>query len=55
MIDNDFLTVSDVARELKLTARTVRRLFHTGQLHGKKIGGKYLITRDALKAHISAE
>lgn len=54
MTDKDFLTVSDVAQELDMTERTVRRLFSTGQLQGKKIGGKYIITRDALKAHISA-
>ena len=52
MSEKDFLTVADVARGL--TARTVRRLFSTGKLRGKKIAGKYIITRDALKRYIDA-
>lgn len=54
MSEKDFLTVADVARELGLTARTVRRLFSAGKLQGKKIAGKYIITRDALKRYIDA-
>ena len=54
MSEKDFLTVADVARELGLTVRTVRRLFSTGKLQGKKIAGKYIITRDALKRYIDA-
>lgn len=55
MPQNDFLTVKEVSAELKMNPRTVRRLFNTGQLRGRKIGGKYIITREALKAYINAE
>ena len=54
MSEKDFLTVAGDARELGMTARTVRRLFSTGKLRGKKIAGKYIITRDALKRYIDA-
>ena len=36
MSEKDFLTVHDIAQELGLTARTVRRLFSIGKLQGKK-------------------
>lgn len=54
MIGKDFLTVEDVARELGISARTVRDLFHKGTLQGKMVAGKYIITRDALKRFIDA-
>lgn len=53
MSEKDFLTVHDIAQELGLTARTVRRLFSIGKLQGKKVAGKYIITREALKEFIN--
>lgn len=52
MSEKDFLTVHDIAQELGLTARTVR-LFSIGKLQGKKVAGKYIITREALKEFIN--
>ena len=54
MSEKDFLTVPDIAQELGLTARTVRRLFSTGKLQGKKVAGKYIITRETLKEFINS-
>ena len=53
MSEKDFLTVHEIAQELGLTARTVRRLFSIGKLQGKKVAGKYIITREALKEFIN--
>ena len=53
MSEKDFLTVHDIAQELGLTARTVRRLFSIGKLQGKKVAGKYISTREALKEFIN--
>lgn len=48
----DFLSVEDVSIELKLSKRKIRKLFHDKKLPGRKIAGKYIITRDSLKNFI---
>lgn len=55
MIEKDFLDVEDVARELGISPRTVRLLFHTGELKGRMVAGKYLITRERLKEYINGK
>ena len=55
MTTKDFLSVEDVSRELGITPRTVRQLFHTGELQGRKVAGKYLITRERLKDYIDGK
>ena len=55
MTTKDFLSVEDVSRELGITPRTVRQLFHTGELKGRKVAGKYLITRERLKDYIDGK
>jgi excisionase family DNA binding protein len=54
-MSKDFLTVKDVAQELGLTERTVRELFNTGVIKARKIAGKYVTTREIIKAYIEAE
>ena len=51
-MDKDFLTVREVAKILDLTERTVRDLFNKGTIKARKIAGKYVTTRDILKAYI---
>lgn len=55
MTNKDILSVNDVAHELGLTPRTVRHLFHTKQLQGRKVAGKYLITRERLKEYVDGK
>ncbi|HPZ10687.1 MAG TPA: helix-turn-helix domain-containing protein [Candidatus Eremiobacteraeota bacterium] len=51
-MDKDFLTVKDVAKELSITERTARALFKKGTIKGRKVAGKYITTKDLLKAYI---
>ena len=53
-MDKDFLTVPDIAKELDITERTVRKLINTGEIPCKKVAGKYIITRDKLKNYINS-
>ena len=55
MTTKDILTVEDIARELSISPRTVRHLFHIGELKGRKVAGKYLITRERLKEYINGK
>lgn len=55
MPSKDFLTVSDIAHELGLTERTIRAMFHSKKLHGRIIGGKYIMTRDALREYVNGK
>lgn len=46
------MCVADIARELGVTQRTVRNLFATGAISGRKVGRKYIATREDVKAYI---
>lgn len=52
--DEQFLDVRAVAAILGLTERAVRNLFRTGDIKARKVAGKYITTRDLLKAYIEA-
>jgi len=53
MGEDEYLTADQVAEKLQLHARTVRRLLVSGELPGKKIGGKeWRVSAAALKAYI---
>jgi excisionase family DNA binding protein len=54
-MDKEFLTVKDVAAMLSLTERTVRELFKSGEIKARKVAGKYVTTKDLLKAYIEHE
>lgn len=40
MTEDEYLTAEQVAEKLQMHPRTVRRLLASGELPGKKIGGK---------------
>ena len=44
----EFLTVSEVAKLMRVTIRTVRRRIAEGELRAVKFGGALRIPRDAL-------
>ena len=53
MGEDEYLTAEQAAEKLQLHARTVRRLFASGELPGRKVGGKeWRISADALKAYV---
>ncbi len=53
MSEAEYLTAEQVAEKLQLHPRTVRRLLATGELPGKKVGGKeWRISAAALKAYM---
>lgn len=46
------MSVADIAQEMGVTQRTVRYLFASGAIVGRKVGRKYIATRDDVKAYI---
>jgi excisionase family DNA binding protein len=55
MGEDEYLTADQVAAKLQLHTRTVRRLLVSGELPGKKIGGKeWRVSAAALKAYIES-
>jgi len=54
-VDPDILTVAQVAEALALTEREVIALLEAGELPGRRIAGRWFITRRRLLAFIEAE
>ena len=53
MGEDEYLTAEQAAEKLQLHARTVRRLLASGELPGRKVGGKeWRISAAALKAYM---
>jgi excisionase family DNA binding protein len=53
MAEDEYLTADQVATKLQLHARTIRRLLVSGELPGKKIGGKeWRISAASLREYI---
>ena len=50
-----FLTLEDVADELAVTERMVRRLCHSGELRGTHIGKLLRVHRDDLNDYVSRQ
>ena len=48
----EYLTPTEIAKELKVHERTVRRLLNKGKLKGSKIGGSWRISRDNLNEYL---
>lgn len=51
MVSTRLLSVPESAAELGVNEQRVRQLVATGQLDAMKVGGRWLITTDALAAH----
>jgi excisionase family DNA binding protein len=49
-----YLTTGEVAAQLRVGPRTVRRLIHTQQLTAQRIGDEFLIEKSDLAAFIKA-
>ena len=47
--------VKQVAEILKITPRTVMNYIQQGKLKGRKIGGKWKFTREAIEAYVRGE
>ncbi len=48
-IPDQYMTVRDLARYLKVHERTVRRWIHGGKLRALRIGGEYRLSLTALR------
>jgi excisionase family DNA binding protein len=48
----DYYTVKDIADQLQLKEKTVRRLLATGKLKASKVCGKWVVSAENLKAFI---
>jgi excisionase family DNA binding protein len=47
-----YLTVKDVADQLQTSEYTVRALFRSGELKGRKVAKKWMTTADLLKQYV---
>ena len=48
----EFLLVKDVAEILEMQERTVLKFIKDGELKAKKVGNKYILTRNQLREFI---
>ena len=56
MDEEEYLTADQVAEKLQMHTRTVRRLLASGELPGKKIGGKeWRVSAAALRAYVEGD
>ena len=51
----DLYTVRDIAQEIDVAEKSVRRLIHIGELTATKMCGKYVVTAENLKAFIDGK
>ena len=51
----DLYTVRDIAQELDVAEKSVRRLISTEQLDAAKVCGKWVITAENLKAFVDSK
>lgn len=49
---HQFMTVSEVAAELRVSRATVYRLLHAGTLPGRRFGKNLRVPRDAVATYI---
>jgi excisionase family DNA binding protein len=54
-MESDWLTIDEAAKLLKLHAVTVRRHMRQDKLPGRKIGGEWRISREALDQFIRGD
>ena len=50
----DFYTLRDIAEQMQIKERTVRRFVSCGELKASKVGGKWIVTAEKLKAFVDA-
>lgn len=55
MTEDPYLTVEEVARELRVSKMTVYRLCHSGDLVNVRVGRGFRIRRSALAAYLSRD
>lgn len=51
----DLYTVRDIAEQLQVQEKAVRRLVTSGKLPAKKVCGKWIVTADNLKEFIDGK
>lgn len=51
----DFYTVRDIAEQLQVKEKSVRRLLSSGVLKARKLCGKWVVTADTLKAYVNSQ
>jgi len=51
----DLYTVRDIAKEIDVNEKSVRRLISTGQLKASKVCGKWVVTAENLKAFVDGK
>jgi len=55
MIDNDLLTIEQVAQILNLHSKTIRRYISEGSINANKMGGQWRIKTEDLKKFMGGE
>jgi excisionase family DNA binding protein len=54
MQEEEYLTIKDIAQQLKLDEKTIRRWIKSKQLPAIELGGKYRVTRSDLNAFLES-
>lgn len=52
--EQEYLTIKDIARQLKMDEKTIRRWIKSGQLPAIELGGKYRVSRTDLNAFLES-
>jgi excisionase family DNA binding protein len=54
MQQEEYLSIKDIAQQLKMDEKTIRRWIKSGQLPAIELGGKYRVTRSDLTAFLES-
>ena len=49
VLGEEVFTTEEVAHDLNISVRTVLRAIHSGKLHARKAGKRFLMTRTAIR------
>ena len=49
---DQYYSISEVAKNLKLSQKSIRRYIHSGQLRASKVGGVYRLSETEIKNFI---
>jgi excisionase family DNA binding protein len=55
MQNEEYLTIKDIAQQLKMDEKTIRRWVKDGKLPAISLGGKYRIARSDLNAFLDSK
>ena len=55
VVMEEFLTAKEVAKKLRLSVETVKKMLRDGELPGRKVGRKWLTSQSELAQHMEEQ